>query len=225
MSDLNKTRLNANIRSAILQSALEATIWKKMEALLLEQGQIAEEVRQLSFGGKLDEVEKLIVAQETTTKRINKLTKKSTYMSTSGLYNDRVHANVNGMSILLSFVVAPEIRFHDLKCNRLHFKRHSKARLTDAGAHREHIVIHDEDLKARILANADAIETVQNESESIIPTIIEILRKAQTVGKLLDMWPEAKTYLPEDMTASKAETANLPISVENLNAKLKSLAA
>lgn len=225
MTDFNKTRLNANTRAVILQSAIEGTIWKRMEKLLIEEGQLAEEVRQLSFGGKLDDVEKLLVAQEATTKRINKLTGSSTYVATSGLYNDRVNANVNGMSIRLSFVEEPLLKAHDLKSQNLNYRHGSVTKITEAGGYREHIVIHDEDLKARIMANQDARDTLNTEAQSIIPTIIALLRKAQTVGKLLELWPEAKQYLPEDLSVQKAEVGGLPISIDNLNAKLASLAA
>lgn len=227
MSKQPTVRLNATIREAILSSAIEKTVWAKMKVALEERTALAEEVRQLSFGGKLADIERGYEKVRSAIDDLNKLCGKESaaYVSYSAITGCRVTANVNGMHIELPFAENYSMRNLGLTSKSISWSQDHSDRITEASGYRERITVHDESLKARIVDNQSKIEELEKEAQTIVPTIIAILRKAQTLQKLLELWPEAEKYVPEDLSIKKVEGAGLPISIDDLNNKLSKLAA
>lgn len=224
---MKSTRLNAAIRKAILNCAVKKTIWVKMKAALEERSALAEEVRQLSFGGKIEQVEENIEQVRKAIDELNNLTgdRYRTYLNSGDVYGYHVTANIDGMHIELPFADNPTLRSIDLSARGILFSTDNKYLLTEASSYREWLVVGDPELKKRIMANVERISDLEKEAQTIIPTIAALLRKAQTVAKLIELWPEAKNYIPEDLSAIAEPVSGLPISIDDLNSKLAMLAA
>lgn len=223
---MSNTRLNAQIRKAILNNAIKQTVWVKLSAVLTERSVIAEEVRQLSFGGKLAEVESLVEKAKEIINVVNDKTGKNGQIADSQIVGSSVNANVDGMHINLPFTSTYRLYSHDLKGRYIQYgESECVYKISEAVSHRERIVIKDEDLKRRIMNNADAVKSLEEESTTIISTIAAILIKAQTIQKLIEMWPESEKFIPEDISAASQQVSCLPISISDLNSKIASLAA
>ena len=220
-----KTRLNSVIRSAIVNKCIADTVGKRVVALLKEEGELAREARKLSFGGQIDQIEKAIQSLHAAEKKLEKETQKSVYVNTSNIMGRGLNVNIRGMTHHLSFVSEPVIATHSMKSSRLEYFSESDYLATDGSSYGSQVIVRDEDLQNRILANRDALEDLESEAVTILSTIKALLRSCQTLEKLLEMWPEAKDYIPDDLSPKTVETAGLPISISDLNNKLTNLAA
>lgn len=219
-------RLNADIRKAILTNAIKQTIWVKLTAALEERAAIAEEVRQLSFGGKLAEVKKMVKGIDDLVDAIKETSGKRVRFADGEITGHTVTANVDGMHIELPFSVKYYLCQHELKSSRINYRISDTIyKVSEATGYRERLVIKDEALKKRIMDNLELINKLEGESGAIIPTISAVLRKAQTVQKLIEMWPESEKYIPEDVVTVSKQVAGLPISIADLNSKIAALAA
>ena len=219
------TRLNADIRSAILTNAIKMTLWVKLNEALLERSALAEEVRQLSFGGKIAEVEEKLHKAQEQAEELSAITGQSISVSHSHLKGSALTANIDGMHIELLFAESYRLLIHELKETRINYRANDTYKISEGIYHRARIVVKDEDLKSRVMKNVELIRSLEETASTVIPTIAALLRKAPTLEKLIQLWSEVEKYIPEDLTASSKQVTNLPISISDLNTKLASLAA
>lgn len=219
------TRLNADIRNAILNNAIKMTLWVKLNEALLERSSLAEEVRQLSFGGKIAEVEEKLSKAQDQAEELSTLTGQLVSVSHTYLRGSSLTANIDGMHIDLPFAESYRLLIHELKSTGIGYRANDTYKVSEGVYHRTRVVVKDEDLKSRVMKNIELIRSLEETASTVIPTIAALLRKAPTLEKLIQLWPEVEQYIPEDLTASSKQVTNLPISISDLNNKLASLAA
>lgn len=221
---MSTQRLNKDAKRKILSLVLEKTLWPRKVELLVQEGKLAREARALSFNGQISEVEKAIESARKAIENINALTNAHLSLSTNRVEAQEISVNVNGMSFTLRFYGAKDsLEYHRITdYNTIEFSADVKY-LATAGA-RFHgaglLVIQDEKLKKAIFDHAEQKEALDKEIVEVCMTINAILNKCSTVKKLIEMWPESEQYIP-DQLSTKALDMNLPISIEDLNQKLR----
>lgn len=218
-------RLNKITKRQILENVIEQTLWPRYRELLANEGKLAMEARSFSFGGKIDEVEKIIQQITEAKDRLTKITG-STPSLMLGIRSDDINVNVDGMRFRLSFYKdAESIEFSGVtdssvrNCNQIAYHGARFYLATEGDSYSRSFAIHGESLKKRIFDHIEAKETLEKEVETVCLTVRGILDKCATVKKLIELWPECEQYIPAEFE-SQVKQLNLPISIADLNSKL-----
>lgn len=201
----NKTRLNAGIRDAIVRNALTSSgYWEEEKQLVEDRAAFANKVHALVL-------EQTGVSEAILDKVWSGLTKKNElYIATAESKNSYFNVNISGIAVQLSFN-GSEKTHHDS-----HIAPAWGEGSLQRWVPRQRQNIADAALKDEFLALEARQNSNDEKHEKIDTTVRAVLRSVNTVGKLLESWPEASELLPDEMV--RVSGTGLAIIPADLNA-------
>ncbi|MFP5300076.1 Nmad5 family putative nucleotide modification protein [Cobetia sp. SIMBA_158] len=212
---MKSIRLNKESRERIINNMAEQELWPTYKKLLETNAELTEQARQFCYGGKVKQAEE--AAKDI--RRLNESVAGSYSLFTimNGPEQRSMKVNLGGYVLKLAFetnfkfvVVSPTIG--------IEYQCIAEARC----AQRETVVVKDEALCKKLIANDTAIRNFKAEAKAVIAGAQAVVKQSRTVESLLEVWPESKKFIPEDIGSAKA-TANLPLAIGQLNESLKKL--
>lgn len=201
----NKTRLNAGIRDAIVKNALTSS------GFYTERKQLVED--RAAFAAKVHAMvmEHTGVTEAILDKVWSGLTKKNElYIATSESKNSYINVNISGLTVQLAFNGAEQSH------HNTHIAPGWGEGSLQRWVPRERQNIADAALKDEFLALAARQKSNDEKHEKIDTTVRAVLRSVNTVGRLLESWPEAAELLPDEVV--QVSGTGLAIIPADLNA-------
>lgn len=213
----NKTRLNAALRDAIVQNAL------------INSGVVAEEKSIIDGRAALHalitnmELERHGLTQRSLRDAYDKALKMSNAFMRIGVDADSacpgcykcVSVNMGGRRVYLYANGAAQggVKTHITE------KTHPELRDVDEGGNffpRKEVIVTAPAVIAEFDSLVSRAEKVKGKREEVTAAVRGIVKKVTTVGKLLELWPEAKYLLPADFVEEKG--TGVALAVDTLNA-------
>lgn len=200
-----KTRLNAGIRDAIVSNALTSSgYWAEQKQLVEDRAAFATKVHATVLA-QTGVTEDSLDAQWQNTQDND-----SMYIYSSDSKNSHFRLNLSGLDVILNFNGG--------------FNCHDTTHIAPGWGEgslqwwipRERQTVADAALKDEFLALAARQDANTEKRTRIDTTVRAVLRSVNTVGKLLESWPEAYELLPDEMV--RVSGTGLAIIPADLNA-------
>ena len=211
---LDTTRMNAEIRDAMIANALETSgIAQEQRQLIDDRSAFAWKVRQLELDrlGLTDEALQGIVA------KIDKLNGLGGTFIGVNIYQSNCSTSGSSLSVNLSGY-AVDLYYNGSKCGEYTHLNDAVKPVCDGGPFNlRGGRLNVADLSYRdefcsMVARQDALSAKQTE---LTDTLKAKLKSFRTVGALLENWPDAAELLPESL---KEKSRDLALAPETLNA-------
>lgn len=212
-----KTRLNASIRDAILENAIEQSGVKAESIAIIEaRAAFCEKVVQF----ELDRIGETQATLRAKHKKAESVGNTFIYVSTSKQSanpggHSYVNANICGMRIYLYANGA----LNGGTATHMTEETHPHLRYISDGGNfypRQTVTIADTAYADEWNAICKRHEANNAKREELKAAVTAALKKYTTVGRLLEAWPEVKDLMPKEYTVSTG--TGLALSTETLNA-------